>query len=92
MHRKQINIYSVQIDGQEVENVTYFILWVSCLMNVKIEKSCSDGMYKLSKIVGTLNRLKRKYPQQALLSIYNSLFMSLFYYEVRSWITCLRYR
>ena len=40
---------------------------------------------KLSKIIGILNRLKNIYPQQALLSIYNALFVSLMTYSLLLW-------
>ena len=35
-----------------------------------------DNKKQLSKVIGILNRLKNIYPQQALLSIYNALFLS----------------
>ena len=40
---------------------------------------------KLSKVIGILNRLKHIYPQQALLSIYNALFLSHMTYGLLLW-------
>ena len=34
------------------------------------------GNHKISKVIGILNRLKHVFPQNALLSIYHSLFAS----------------
>ena len=39
----------------------------------------------LSKVIGILNRLKDIYPQQALLSIYNALFLSHMTYGLLLW-------
>ena len=40
---------------------------------------------KLSKVIGILNRRKNIYPQQALLSIYNALFLSHMTYGLLLW-------
>ena len=84
--QKQINTFSFLINGKEVENVPYFkflgiLLDESLTWKNHIKMVCN----KLSKIVGILNRLKRIYPQQALLSIYNSLFMSHINYGLLLW-------
>ena len=86
--QKQINTFSFLINGKEVENVPYFkflgiLLDESLTWKNHIKMVCN----KLSKIVGILNRLKRIYPQQALLSIYNSLFMSHINYGLLLWGT-----
>ena len=44
---------------------------------------------KLSKIIGILNRLKNIYPEQVLLTIYNSLFLSHIHYGILLWGTRL---
>ena len=40
---------------------------------------------KLSKVIGILNRLKNVYPQRALLSVYNALFLSHMTYGLLLW-------
>ena len=41
---------------------------------------------KLSKVIGILHRLKHIYPQQALLSIYNALYLSHMTYGLLLWL------
>ena len=43
--------------------------------------------YKISKVIGIINRLKHVFPQNALLSIYHSLFASHLNYGLLLWGT-----
>ena len=80
-HTRQKNIdqLTFSINGKQIENVKFFkflgIMFDEHLMITN----------KLSKVIGILNRLKNIYPQQALLSIYNALFLSHMTYGLLLW-------
>ena len=74
-HRK-IDYLSFKINNNEIANVNQV-----CFMGIIIDENSSMQNHvemvtnKLSKITGILNKLKFIYPQNILLTIYNSLFV-----------------
>ena len=79
---------TVSINGKQIENVKFFkflgVMFDECLSwksHIKMIKN------KLSKIIGIINKLKYIYPQHALLSIYNALFLSHMTYGLLLWGT-----
>ena len=62
-----------------IENIASFNflgIHVGRIFNTEESHVLQRSLIKLSKIIGILNRLKYIYPQQTLLTIYNSLFIS----------------
>ena len=76
--------------GKEVEQVKSFkFLGIMLDTNLTMKHHIHMVASKLSKVCGKLNRLKYIYPQQALLFIYNSLFVSHMNYGLLLWGTDL---
>ena len=73
--QKKIELLQLSIDGKPIEHVKYF-KFLGILFDENLTWKCHINMVtnKLSKVIGILNRLKHVYPQNALLSIYHSLF------------------
>ena len=71
------SMLQLSIDGKLIENVKYF-KFLSILFDESLTWKCDINMVtnKISKIIGIINRLKHVSPQNALLSIYHSLFAS----------------
>ena len=63
----------LSIDGKPIEHVKYF-KFLSILFdeNFTWKRHINMVTKKLSNVIGILNRLKHVYPQNALVSIYNS--------------------
>ena len=70
-------VLQLSIDGKPIEHVKYF-KFLGILFDENLTWKCHINMVtnKLSKVIGILNRLTHVYPQNALLSIYHSLFAS----------------
>ena len=79
MELLQLSIY-----GKPIEHVKYFKF-----IGILFDENCHINMVtnKLSKVIGILNRLKHVYPQNALLSIYHSLFATHLNYGLLLWGT-----
>ena len=78
-HTRQKNIdqLTFSINGKQIENVKLFkFLGIMFDEHLTWKNHITMITNKLSKVIGILNRLKQIYPQQALLSIYNALFVS----------------
>ena len=78
-HTRQKNIdqLTFSINGKQIENVKFFkFLGIIFDEHFTWKNHITMITNKLSKVIGILNRLKNIYPQQALLSIYNALFLS----------------
>ena len=86
--RRKIDPLSLTINNNEISNVTQF-----CFLGIIIDENLSWKNHvdmvtnKLSKITGILNRLKYIYPQNILLTLYNSLFASHINYGSLVWGT-----
>ena len=67
----------LSIEGKPIEHVKY-LKFVGILFDENLTCKCLINMAtnKLSKVIGIINRLKHVYPENRLLSIYNSLFAS----------------
>ena len=86
--RKKIELLQLSIDGKPVECVNYFkFLGILFDENLTWKWHINMVTNKLLKVIGILNRLKHAYPQNALLSIYNSLFTSHLNYGLLLWGT-----
>ena len=90
MPRKKIELLQLSIDGKSIEHVKYF-KFISILFDENLTWKCHINMVtnKLSKVIGILNILKHVYPQNALLSIYHSVFASHLNYGLFLWGTHL---
>ena len=77
-HTRQKNIDPLifSINGKQIENVKFFkflgIMFDEHLTWINLNTMITN---KLSKVIGILTQLKNINPQQALLSIYNALFL-----------------
>ena len=78
----------LSIDGKPIEHVKYF-KFLDILFDENLTWKCHINMAtnKLSKVIGILNKLKHVYPQNALLSIYHSLFACHLNYGLLLWCT-----
>ena len=79
LHTRQKNIdqLTFSMNGKQIENVKLFkFLGIMFDEHLTWKNHITMTTNKLSKVIGILNRLKNIYPQQALLSIYNALFLS----------------
>ena len=88
--RKRRNIYylSLKINNNEIANVNQFcFLGIIIDENLTMQNHVEMVTNKLSKITGILNKLKFIYPQNILLTIYNSLFVSHINYGSLVWGT-----
>ena len=92
-HTRQRHIEPRQfsIDGKEIENVKFF-KFLGIIFDEHLTWKSHTKMVtnKLSKLVGIIYRLKHVYPQQALLLIYNSIFISHINYGLLLWGTQLK--
>ena len=86
--QKKIELLQLSIDGKPIEHVKYF-KFLGILFDENLTWKCHINMVtnKLSKVIGILNRLKHVYPQNALLSIYHSLFATHLNYGLLLWGT-----
>ena len=87
-HTRQKNIdqLTFSINGKQIENVKLFkFLGIMFDEHLTWKNHITMITNKLSKVIGILNRLKHIYPQQALLSIYNALFLSHMTYGLLLW-------
>ena len=92
-HTRQRHIEPRQfsIDGKEIENVKFF-KFLGIIFDEHLTWKSHTKMVtnKLSKLVGIIYRLKHVYPQQALLLLYNSIFISHINYGLLLWGTQLK--
>ena len=74
---EKIELLQLSIDGKPIEHVKYF-KFIGILFDENLTWKCHINMVtnKLLKVIGMLNRIKHVYPQNALLSIYQSLFFA----------------
>ena len=90
-HTKQrhMDAVSFTINNENIEQVSSFnFLGIHLDENLKWNKHIDMLTNKLSRVIGILNRLKYRYPQHILLTIYNSLFMSHVNYGILLWGSC----
>ena len=76
-------LLQLSIDGKPIEHVKYF-KFLGIFFDENLTWNCHINM---SKIIGILHILKHVYPQNALLSIYNSLVASHLNYGLLLWGT-----
>ena len=75
--RRKMDYLCLKINNNEIANVNqFYFLGIIIDENLAIQNHVEMVTNKLSKITGILNRLKFIYPQNILLNIYNSLFVS----------------
>ena len=87
-HTKQrrVNPIAISINNKLIENVTFFnFLGIYLDQTLSWNNHVNMVKSKLSKIIGVLYRLKHIFPQNVLLSIYNSLFISHVNYGLLLW-------
>ena len=87
-HTRQKNIdqLTFSINGNQIENVKFFkFLGIMFDEHLTWKNHITMITNKLSIVIRILNRLKNIYPQQALLSIYNALFLSHMTYGLLLW-------
>ena len=86
--QKKIELLQLSIDGKPIEHVKYF-KFLGILFDENLTWKCHINMItnKLSKVIGILTRLKHVYPQNALLSIYHSLYANHLNYGLLLWVT-----
>ena len=86
--RRKIYYISLKINNNEIANVNHF-----CFLGIIIDENLTKQNHvemvknKLSKITGILNKLMFIYPQNIILTIYNSLFVSHINYGSLVWGT-----
>ena len=86
--RRKIDYLSLKINNNEIANVNQFcFLGIIIDENLTMQNHVEMVTNKLSKITGILNKLKFIYPQNILLTIYNSLFVSHINYGSLVWGT-----
>ena len=84
--QKNIDQLTFSINEKQIENVKFFkFLGIMFDEHLTWKNHIIMVTNKLSKFIGILNRLKNIYPQQALLSIYNALFLSHMTYGLLLW-------
>ena len=85
---ENIQLFPLSIDGKLIENVKYF-KFLGILFDESLTWKCHINMVtnKISKVIGILNRLRHVFQQNALLSIYHSLFASHLNYGLLLWGT-----
>ena len=89
-HHKQRNIDSLipnlSIDGNVIEYVTNFnFLGLILDENLSFDLHIQKISNKISRSLGTLNKLKRFLPQHTLLLLYNSLILPHLQYAISCW-------
>ena len=86
--QKNIPLLQLSIDGKLIENVKYF-KFLGILFDESLTWKCHINMVanEISKVIGILNKLKDVFPENALLSIYHSLFASHLKYGLLLWGT-----
>jgi len=85
-HQKHVRPVTFSIDGEPIEQVHYFkFLGIMFDEHLTWKNHINMVTSKLSKINGILSRVKHIFPQHALLSIYNSLFLSHINYGLLLW-------
>ena len=85
-HRRKIDYLSLKLNNNEIANVNQFcFLCIIIDENLTMQNHVEMVTNKLSKITGILNKLKFIYPQNILLTIYNSLFVSHINYGSLVW-------
>ena len=87
-HTRQKNIdqLTFSMNGKQIENVKFFkFLGIMFDEHLTWKNRITMITNKLSKVFLILNQLKNIYPQQALLSIYNALFLSHMTYGLLLW-------
>ena len=88
LSEKKIELLQLSIDGKPIEHVKYFkFLCILFDENLTWKYHINMVTNKLPKVNGILNRLKQVYPQNALLSIYHSLFATHLNYGLLIWGT-----
>ena len=86
--RRKIDYLSLKINNNEIANVNQFcFLGIIIDENLTMQNHVEMVTNKLSKITGILNKLKFIYPQNIILTIYNSLFVSHINYGSLVWGT-----
>ena len=86
--RRKIDYLSFKINNNEIANVNQFcFLAIIIDENLTMQNHVEMVTNKLSKITGILNKLKFIYPQNIILTIYNSLFVSHINYGSLVWGT-----
>ncbi len=86
--QRHIKPISLTLNNVDIERVPSFN-FLGIHLDENINWKCHVDMLtnKLSKIMGILNRLKHIYPQQVLLTLYNTLFISHINYGLLLWGT-----
>ena len=84
--QKHVDVLNFAINDKQIENVSSF-KFLGIMFDEHLSWKSHTRMVtnKLAKVVGILNRLKRIYPEQILLTIYNSLFISHINYGLLLW-------
>ena len=86
--RRKIDYLSLKINNNEIANVNQFcFLGIIIDENLTMQNHVEMVTNKLSNITGILNKLKFIYPQNIILTIYNSLFVSHINYGSLVWGT-----
>ena len=84
--QKSVPIHNFSINTAPIDNVTSFkFLGIVLDCNLSWKNHIDFVTAKLSKVIGILYKLKNVYPEQALLSIYYSLFQSHINYGLLLW-------
>ena len=88
--QKRVDPIIIHFNNIVIEKVCFFnYLGIYLDENITWHNHTTMVQNKLSKIIGILNRLKNIYPEQVLLTIYNSLFLSHIHYGILLWGTRL---
>jgi len=86
--QKRVNPIQLSIGGKQIENLKSF-KFLGIIFDESLTWKLHTHMVtnKLAKVIGILSRLKFVYPQNALISIYHSLFASHMNYGLLLWGT-----
>ena len=87
LKRRKIDYLCFKINNNEIANVNQCFLGIIIDENLTVQDHVEMVTDKLSKIKGIMNKLKFIYPQNIILTIYNSLFVSHINYGSLVWGT-----
>ena len=84
--QRVVNYPTLQINNTIIERVTQFnFLGLILSSNLKWHKHINYISIKISRVIGIMYRLKQTFPQEVLLTIYNSLIVPHFNYCLLAW-------
>ena len=86
MAQYQVHPPTLKINNIQIEHITFFnFLGIILHENLKWEEHVNHVSNKISKVIGTISKLKQYIPSDVLLTLYNSLILPHLYYGITLW-------